>query len=147
MKRYWEEEEVSSDTVTQGFFLVPLIVSFHVRKTYMSNVNFCNLCLKRCMEKKKPVGPRFYWNLTSSIRVYCKSNVKSHGGWSIFLSHVSGNECSKKVSENLEMVKFFVGKNFSSEIIFVGINYLSVNIFVIWRKIRHFLPTKFLPIR
>ena len=35
-----------------------------------------------------------------------------------------------KFQKILEMVKFFVGKNFSSIIIFVGINYLSVNIFV-----------------
>ena len=28
---------------------------------------FYDLCLKICMEEKKPVGLRFFWNLTSSI--------------------------------------------------------------------------------
>ena len=79
-------------------------VSFHVRKSY---VNFCNLCLKICMEKKKPVGPRFCWNLTSSISVYCSSNVKSHAARSIFLCHLSENECSEQVSENFRNGKIF----------------------------------------
>ena len=59
------------------------------------------------MEKKKPVGPRFYWNLTSSISVYRRSNVKSHAGWSIFLCHLSENECSEQVSENFRNGKIF----------------------------------------
>ena len=50
------------------------------------------------MEKKKPDGPRFYWNLTFNISVYCRSNVKSHAGWSIFMCHLSENECSEQVS-------------------------------------------------
>ena len=50
------------------------------------------------MEKKKPDGPRFYWNLTSNISVYCRSNVTSHAGWSIFKYHLSENECSEQVS-------------------------------------------------
>ena len=52
------------------------------------------------MEKKKPVGSQFYWNLKSDISVYCRSNVMSHAGWSIFLCHLSENECSEQVSEN-----------------------------------------------
>ena len=36
-------------------------------------------------------------------------------------------------------------KNYSSGEIFVGRNYSSGEIFVIWRKIRHFRPTKFRP--
>ena len=81
------------------------------------------------MEKKKSVGPRFFWNLTSSISVYCRSNVKSHAGWSIFLCHLSENECSEQVSENFRNGKIFrrqkilVGNNFA------GIHYLSVNSF------------------
>ena len=43
MKRYGEGEGVSSDTVMERIFYVSLIFSFHVRKSYMSNVNFCNL--------------------------------------------------------------------------------------------------------
>ena len=35
-----------------------------------------------------------------------------------------------KFQKILEMAKFFVGKNFSSVIIFAGINHSSVNIFV-----------------
>ena len=46
MKRYGEGEGVSSDTVMERIFYVSLIFSFHVRKSYMSNVNFCNLCLE-----------------------------------------------------------------------------------------------------
>ena len=58
VKRYGEGEGISSDNV--ALFLVPLIVSFHLGKRYMGNVNFCNLCVKIYMEKKKPVGPRLY---------------------------------------------------------------------------------------
>ena len=72
------------------------------------------------MEKKKPVGPRFYWNLTFSTSVYCRSNVESLSGWSIFLCHLRENECSEQVSENFRNSKIFVGKNYSSVIIFVG---------------------------
>ena len=62
----------------------------------MRNVNFSNLCLEICMEKnKKTVGSQFYGNLTSSISVHCYSNVKSHVGWSIFLCHLSEDECSE----------------------------------------------------
>ena len=43
MKHYGEGERVSSDTATQRFLLAPLTVSFHVRKSYMSNINFWNL--------------------------------------------------------------------------------------------------------
>ena len=86
----------------------------------MSNVNLflSNLFPKICMEKKTPVDPRFYWNVTSNISVYYRSNVKSHAGWSIFLSHLSENECSKQVSENFKngkifrRQKFFIGNNF-----------------------------------
>ena len=73
----------------------------------MSNVNFSNLCLKICMEKKKPVGPRFYWNRTPIISVYCRSSVTSHAGWSIFMCHLSENECSEQVSENFRNGKMF----------------------------------------
>ena len=48
-----------------------------------------------------------------------------------------------KFQKILEMVKFFVDKYFSSVIIFVGINYSLVNIFVTWRKIRHFYRQSF----
>ena len=78
----------------------------------MSNVNSCNLCLKICMEKKKPVGPRFYWNLTSSKSVYCISNVQLHAGWSLFLCYLSENECSEQVSENFRNGKIFRRKKF-----------------------------------
>ena len=57
--------------------------------------------------KENPVGPRFYWNLTSSVSVYCKSNVRSHVGWSMFLYHLSENECSEQVSENFRNGKVF----------------------------------------
>ena len=82
------------------------------------------------MEKKKAVGPRFYWNFTSSISVYCKSNVKSHAGWSKFLCHLSENECSEQVSENFRNGKIFRRQNLLSVIIFISINYSSVNVFV-----------------
>ena len=42
-------------------------------------------------------------NLTCSISVYCRSNVKSHAGWSIILCHlseVSKNGCSEQISED-----------------------------------------------
>ena len=118
---------------------MPLIVSFRVRKSYMSNVNYCNLCLKICMENKWLVAARFYWNLTSgkSVKVKCRSNVKSHAGWSIFLWHLSENKCSEQVSEN------FRNGNFSSVIIFVGFNCSSANVFITWWKIHHFLPISF----
>ena len=86
------------------FFLVPFIVSFHVRKSYMSHAN---LCLKISLKKKKPVCPRFYWNLTSTISVYCRSNVKSHAGWSIFLCDLSENECSGHILENFRKYKIY----------------------------------------
>ena len=70
------------------------------------------------MEKKKPVGPRFYWNLTSSINVYYMSIVKSHAGWSTFLCHLSENECSEQVSGN-----FRNGKIFRRQRLFVGNNF------------------------
>ena len=96
--------------------------------------------------KEKPVGPRFYWNLTPSISVYFRSNIKLHAGLSIFLCHLSENECFKQVSENFKNGKIFRRQNF-----FVGNNfrlyYLSVNIFITRKKIRHFLPTKLLLIR
>ena len=118
IKRYCEGRWSQVIPLRNAFF-VPLTVSFHVRKSYMSHVNFCNLYLKICMEKKKkPVGQRLYWNLTFRISVYCRSNVWSHAGWSIFLCHFSGNECSEQVSENFRngkifrQQKFFVGNNF-----------------------------------
>ena len=49
------------------------------------------------MEKKKPIGPGFYWNLTSGISVHCRSNVKLHAIWSTFLCHLSENECPEQV--------------------------------------------------
>ena len=52
-----------------------------------------------------------------------------------------------KFQEILEMVKLFMGKILSSVIIFTGINYSPINIFVNGQKFRHFLPTKFSPIR
>ena len=67
MRRYGEGEMALSHTMTKRFLLVLLIISFHVRKSFMENVNFCNLCLKMYMEKKKSVGPRYFWNLKSSI--------------------------------------------------------------------------------
>ena len=70
------------------------------------------------MEIKKPKGPRFYWNLTSSISVYCRSNVKSHAGWSKFLHYLSENECSEQVLENLRNGKIFNGQKF-----FIGNNF------------------------
>ena len=42
-----------------AYFLAPLIVSFHVRKSYMSNTNFCNLS-QNVWKRKKHVGPRLY---------------------------------------------------------------------------------------
>ena len=100
-------------------------------KSCMSNVNFCNLCLKIFMEKKKPAGPRFYWYLTSSISVCCWSNVKSHTGWSIFLCSLSENECSEQVSEKFRNGKIFRRQKFLvGNIIFVGIDYSSVKTFV-----------------
>ena len=47
--------------------------------------------------KENAVGARFSWNLTSSIIVYCRSNVKPHAGWTIFLCHLSENEYSEQV--------------------------------------------------
>ena len=61
--------------------------------------------------KENPVGRRFYWNLTSSVSVYCKSNVRSHVGWSMFLYHLSENECSEQVSENFRNGKVFRRQN------------------------------------
>ena len=77
----------------------------------MSKVNFFNLCLKIFMEKKKPIGPGFYWNLTSGISVYRRSNVKLHAIWSTFLCHLSENECPEQVLENFRNVKIFLDKN------------------------------------
>ena len=52
------------------------------------------------MEKKKPVGPRLYSDLSSSIVVvYCRSNIEAHAGWSLHLCHLSENECSEQVSK------------------------------------------------
>ena len=70
------------------------------------------------MEKKKPVGPRFCSNLTSSISVCCRSNVKSHAGWSYILCRLSENECSEQVSENFRNTKIFRRQNF-----FIGNNF------------------------
>ena len=125
MKRYGNGVGVSIDTVTKHFFLVSLIVSFDVRNSYMSNVNFCNLFLKISMEKTKPVSTRFYRNLTSSISVYCRSNVKSHAGLSIFMCHLSENERFEQFSEN-----FKNGKIFGRQKFFARCNCLSINIFV-----------------
>ena len=75
----------------------------------LSNVNFCNLCLKICVQKKKKSGPTIL--LESYIQRKClpyMSNVKSHAGWSIFLCDLSEKECSEQVSEN-----FINGKVFS----------------------------------
>ena len=105
----------------------------------MSNDNFCNLCLK-CMEKKKPVGPRLYWNLTSSISVYCRPNIKSHARWSIFLCHLSENKCTEQVSENFRNGKIFVGNDFRRHYLFVGKNFCHLTK-------NSSLFTKFLPIR
>ena len=88
------------------------------KKSYMRNANFSNLGLKICMEKKKPVCPRFYWNLTSSISVCSRSNVKWDAGWSIFLCHLSENECSEQALEN-----FRKGKIFHQQKFFIGINF------------------------
>ena len=68
------------------------------------------------------MGPQFYCNLTSNISVHCTSNANSHAWRFIFLCHLSGNVKIplNKFQEILEMVKFFIGKNFSSVIIFVG---------------------------
>ena len=89
-----------------------------------------------------------YWlfPFTSGKVTWAMSNVKSHDGLSISLCHLSENECSEKVSENFKMIKLFIVKDLLSVIIFGGINYSSVNIFVTWQKIRHLLPTKFLRI-
>ena len=114
---------------------MPLIVSFRVRESYTSNVNFCNLCLKICVEKEKHAGPQFYWNLTSSISVYCRSNAKAHTGWSKLLYHLGENECSEQVSENYRNGKIFCRQNFSvgnifrQHLIFVGkyIRHLTKN--------------------
>ena len=57
------------------------------------------------MEKKKPVSPRIYWNLTSNISVCCTSD-------GLFLCHLSKSDCSKHVSENYRNSKIFVGNNF-----------------------------------
>ena len=89
-----------------------LIVSFDVRNSYMSNVNFCNLFLKTSMEKTKPVSTRFYGDLTSSISVYCRSNVKSHAGLSIFMCHLSENERFEQFSENFKNGKIFGRQKF-----------------------------------
>ena len=65
--------------------------------------------------KENAVGARFSWNLTSSIIVYCRSNVKPHAGWTIFLCHLSENEYSEQVSVNVrngEILDFFVDNNF-----------------------------------
>ena len=68
----------------------------------------------------------FYWNLTSSISVYCRLNDKSHSGWSIFLCHLSEIECSEQVSwsfrdcEIFRRKKFFTGNNFRRHKLFVG---------------------------
>ena len=67
---------------------------------------------KYVWKRKKPVGPRFHWNLTSSVSVYCNSNVISHAGWSTFLCHLSENECSEQVSENFTNGKIFRRQNF-----------------------------------
>ena len=67
-----------------------------------------------------------YWNLTSSISVYCRLNDKSHSGWSIFLCHLSEIECSEQVSwsfrdcEIFRRKKFFTGNNFRRHKLFVG---------------------------
>ena len=74
----------------------------------MSNVNFRNLCLKICMEKKNPVGPRFYWNLTSSISVYCSSMLSRTLDGLYFYAI----ECSEQVSGNFRNGKTFYGENF-----------------------------------
>ena len=77
-----------------------------------------------------------YWlfPFTSGKVTWAMSNVKSHDGLSISLCHLSENECSEKVSENFKMIKLFIVKNLLSVIIFGGINYSSVNIFVTWQK-------------
>ena len=91
------------------FMLIPKILIVTI---LWNNVNFCNLCLKILMEKSKAVGPRFYWNLTFTISDYCRTNVKSHAGWSIFLCNLSENECSQQVSENFRNDKIFHGQKF-----------------------------------
>ena len=80
--------------------------------------------------KKINVGARLYWNLTSSISVYCRSNVKSHAGWSIFLCHLSENECSEQVSENFRDSKIFRRQKLFVSNNFRRLNYSLVNIFV-----------------
>ena len=67
----------------------------------------CHLFLKICMVNKKLVGPRFCRNRTSTISVYSSANVKSRDEWSIFLCHLSENECSEQVSENFRKGKIF----------------------------------------
>ena len=68
--------------------------------------------------KEKTLRAHDSTNLTSSISVYCRSNVKSHAGWSTILCHLSKgseNECSEQISENFRngiifrRQKFFVG--------------------------------------
>ena len=68
--------------------------------------------------KEKNLWAQDSTNLTSSISVYCRSNVKSHAKWSIILCHlneVSENECSEQISEDFRndiifrRQKFFIG--------------------------------------
>ena len=77
----------------------------------MNNGNFCNLCLKICTEKKKPVGPRFYW------KVFTVGQMWSHTLDRLYFC-VKINPLNQ-FQKILEMVKFFVGKNASSAL-FVG---------------------------
>ena len=115
----WYRYVTLFSSATDCFFC---LFFFHVMKSYMSNVNFSNLYLKICTEK---VGQQFCWNRTSSISVYCWSNVKSHGGWSIFFCQLSENEWSEQVLEN-----FRNGKTFRRQTIFPGNNFRRHYLFV-----------------
>ena len=51
------------------------------------------------------------------------------------------------LAKNIRRLKMFVGKKYSSVENFAGKKYSSVKTFVTKQFFRHFLPTKFLPIR
>ena len=80
----------------------------------MNNVNFCNFCLKICTEKKKPVGPRFYWKVFTVGQMLSRTLDRLY----FCATWVKINPLNQ-FYKILEMVKFFVGKNASSAL-FVG---------------------------
>ena len=108
-KHYGEWEGVSSDTITYDFFGATDCFFSRQKKLHeqcqFETIYFSNYVWKR----KKTVDPSFYQNLTSSIYcIYCRSNVNSHAGCSIFLCHLSENDCSEHVSENFRNVDIFL---------------------------------------